>query len=310
MAFMVTRVSRRRARGIVANTCLYTHSSPSPVSVRASIPMRLRFESYLDARPSCGARHIAILGAVFAAGSSDQGAAALKAFVPRLPSLSPSPPFPKGLPAVTTSRAWRRTTLMSRRNALCSAFPAVETSAFAQSLILQYRGTLTQNVYEPRSSWWVSAFPTTSPVPRPARRCGIHPCGLQRTPGNTRSWFTGPTDNIDLKLALASAAHLSLSHVDAGLLLQVDRTPRSIGYPTPTLALLTEPSQPTVIVEHTLSSSAIQPFTSPRRMLCAVCVAVDHFDSQLRARRARSAARALGPTSPTVGVCPSRLTDT
>jgi Ca2+-transporting ATPase len=149
MAFMGTRVSRGRARGVVANTGVYTELGAIAGMLARVEPEETPLEQDLERfgqRVVLGC--IAISALVFAAGFFLSKAPPRELFLVAVALAVAA--IPEGLPAVTTIVLALGTTRMARRNALVRRLPAVETLGCAQVICTDKTGTLTQNAMTAR----------------------------------------------------------------------------------------------------------------------------------------------------------------
>jgi Ca2+-transporting ATPase len=249
MAFMGTRVSRGRARGVVANTGVYTELGAIAGMLARVAPEETPLEQDLERfgqRVVLGC--IAVSALVFAAGFFLSHSAPRELFLVAVALAVAA--IPEGLPAVTTIVLALGTTRMARRHALVRRLPAVETLGCAQVICTDKTGTLTQNTMTARALWVASASYDISGDPR--RFDGAI------TPAKPDG--TATPDNIDLKTALTAAAHAHGAHLtltDGGLIeIQGDPTDA---------ALLLMSRRVGVDTEHARIIGE-QPFTSARRM--------------------------------------------
>ncbi|MCU1279696.1 MAG: ATPase, partial [bacterium] len=264
MAFMGTRVSRGRARGIVANTGIYTELGAIAGMLARVEPEETPLEQDLERfgqRVVLGC--IAISALVFAAGFFLSKAPPRELFLVAVALAVAA--IPEGLPAVTTIVLALGTTRMARRNALVRRLPAVETLGCAQFICTDKTGTLTQNAMTARKLWVGglrydvdgdprvldgTVRPSTSPTDSGEARPGPPPLRPA----------AGARDNIDLMLALDAAAHARGAHVT----LLDGRRVEIQGDPTDA-ALIIMSQRVDVKCEHTRILGE-QPFTSQRRM--------------------------------------------
>ncbi|HEX8951606.1 MAG TPA: cation-translocating P-type ATPase, partial [Polyangia bacterium] len=246
MAFMGTRVSRGRARGIVANTGVYTELGAIAGMLARVEPEETPLEQDLERfgqRVVLGC--IAISALVFAAGFFLSRAPTRELFLVAVALAVAA--IPEGLPAVTTIVLALGTTRMARRNALVRRLPAVETLGCAQVICTDKTGTLTQNAMTARKIWVAGARYDVDGEPR-ALDGGIRPSG------------DGSLENIDLQVALDAAAHARGAHLTplAGRRVEIQGDPTDA-------ALLLMSHRVDVKCEHTRILGE-QPFTSQRRM--------------------------------------------
>jgi Ca2+-transporting ATPase len=266
MAFMGTRVSRGRARGIVANTGVYTELGAIAGMLARVEPEETPLEQDLERfgqRVVLGC--IAVSALVFAAGYFLGRSTPRELFLVAVALAVAA--IPEGLPAVTTIVLALGTTRMARRNALVRRLPAVETLGCAQVICTDKTGTLTQNHMTARVLYVSGVRYDVAGDPR---KCDgvIHPAGDPMTSAEERA-----AQGIDLHTALQAAAHARGAHLS--------QSPSGLvefqGDPTDA-ALLVMARRGHVAAEHTRVLGE-QPFTSARRM-ASVLVAGDH---QIRA---------------------------
>ncbi|MCU1282343.1 MAG: Cation-transporting ATPase, family, partial [bacterium] len=258
MAFMGTRVSRGRARGIVANTGIYTELGAIAGMLARVEPEETPLEKDLERfgqRVVLGC--IAISALVFAAGFFLSKAPPRELFLVAVALAVAA--IPEGLPAVTTIVLALGTTRMARRNALVRRLPAVETLGCAQVICTDKTGTLTQNAMTARKLWVGGVRYDVDGDPR-LLDGGVRPATATGEPT--------PPDNIDLKLALDAAAHARGAHVT----LLDGRKVEIQGDPTDA-ALMIMSMRADIKCEHTRILGE-QPFTSQRRM-ASVLVGAD-----------------------------------
>ncbi|MCA1665261.1 MAG: HAD-IC family P-type ATPase, partial [Myxococcales bacterium] len=252
---MGTRVSRGRARGVVANTGVYTELGAIAGMLARVEPEETPLEQDLERfgqRVVLGC--IAISALVFAAGFFLSKAPPRELFLVAVALAVAA--IPEGLPAVTTIVLALGTTRMARRNALVRRLPAVETLGCAQVICTDKTGTLTQNAMTARKIWVAGTRYDVFGDPRKLDG-GIQPA----TPSTiSLDLKRGLPDSIDLKVALDAAAHARGAHVT----LLSDRSVEIQGDPTDA-ALLIMSHRVDVKCEHT-RILAEQPFTSQRRM--------------------------------------------
>ena len=207
MAFMGTRVSRGRARGIVANTGIYTELGAIAGMLARVEPEETPLEQDLERfgqRVVLGC--IAISALVFAAGFFLSKSPPRELFLVAVALAVAA--IPEGLPAVTTIVLALGTTRMARRNALVRRLPAVETLGCAQVICTDKTGTLTQNAMTARKLWVAGLRYDVDGDPR-------------KLDGGVRPSTAGPGEasgaplekNIDLNVALDAAAHARGAHV-------------------------------------------------------------------------------------------------
>jgi Ca2+-transporting ATPase len=265
MAFMGTRVSRGRARGIVANTGIYTELGAIAGMLARVEPEETPLEKDLE---RFGQRVvlacIAISALVFAAGYFLSKESPRELFLVAVALAVAA--IPEGLPAVTTIVLALGTTRMARRNALVRRLPAVETLGCAQVICTDKTGTLTQNAMTARKLWVGGMRYDVYGDPRKLDG-GVHPA-TAGAPGNSLELVPGTADNIDLTLALDAAAHARGAHVTV---LEGGRVEIQ-GDPTDA-ALMIMSHRVDVKCEHTRILGE-QPFTSQRRM-ASVLVGAD-----------------------------------
>jgi Ca2+-transporting ATPase len=266
MAFMGTRVSRGRARGIVANTGVYTELGAIAGMLARVEPEETPLEQDLERfgqRVVLGC--IAVSALVFAAGYFLGRSSPRELFLVAVALAVAA--IPEGLPAVTTIVLALGTTRMARRNALVRRLPAVETLGCAQIICTDKTGTLTQNHMTARVLYVSGVRYDVAGDPR---KCDgvIHPAGDPLTSTEQRA-----AQGIDLHTALLAAAHARGAHLS----LSSTGTVEFQGDPTDA-ALLVMARRAQIVGEHTRVLGE-QPFTSARRM-ASVLVAGDH---QIRA---------------------------
>ncbi|MGZ3443611.1 MAG: HAD-IC family P-type ATPase, partial [Polyangia bacterium] len=251
MAFMGTRISRGRARGIVANTGVYTELGAIAGMLARVEPEETPLEQDLE---RFGQRVvlacIAISALVFAAGYFLSKESPRELFLVAVALAVAA--IPEGLPAVTTIVLALGTTRMARRNALVRRLPAVETLGCAQFICTDKTGTLTQNAMTARKLYVGGARYDVDGDPR-LLDGGIRPSAGTDAPVAT-------TENLDLKVALDAAVHARGAHVT----LLESRRVEIQGDPTDA-ALLIMSMRSDVKCEHTRILGE-QPFTSQRRM--------------------------------------------
>ncbi len=248
MAFMGTRVSRGRARGVIANTGVHTELGAIAGMLARVAPEETPLEQDLERfgqRVVLGC--IAVSALVFAAGFFLSKAPPRELFLVAVALAVAA--IPEGLPAVTTIVLALGTTRMARRHALVRRLPAVETLGCAQVICTDKTGTLTQNAMTARKLWVAGVRFNVDGDPRKLDG-GIRPS----TDGS------GGTDSIDLKIALDAAAHARGAHVTAldGGRVEIQGDPTDA-------ALLIMSHRVDVKCEHTRILGE-QPFTSQRRM--------------------------------------------
>jgi Ca2+-transporting ATPase len=243
MAYMGTRVSRGRARGIVGNTGLYTELGAIAGMLQRVEPEETPLEKDLERfgqRVVLGC--IAVSAVVFLAGLVIGRSSPRELFLVAVALAVAA--IPEGLPAVTTIVLALGTQRMARRNAVVRRLPAVETLGCAQVICTDKTGTLTQNAMTARKLWVAG------------RRFEIDGVEGSVTPTEgTASTQELPT----LHLSLAAAAHAAGAHlsIDARGAVEVQ------GDPTDG-ALLVMARRAGVEPEGRLLGE--QPFTSQRRM--------------------------------------------
>jgi Ca2+-transporting ATPase len=251
MAFMGTRVSRGRARGLVANTGIYTELGAIAGMLARVAPEETPLEQDLD---RFGRRIVlacvAISALVFAAGFFLSHAAPRELFLVAVALAVAA--IPEGLPAVTTIVLALGTTRMARRNALVRRLPAVETLGCAQFICTDKTGTLTQNAMTARALWVGGQGYRVDGDPR-------------RVDGSIQALADGGVaparlDSLDLTTALEAAAHAHGAHLTIADDGHVDVQ----GDPTDA-ALLMMSRRGDVHVGHSRVLGE-QPFTSARRM--------------------------------------------
>jgi P-type Ca2+ transporter type 2C len=250
MAFMGTRVSRGRARGVVANTGTYTELGAIAGMLARVTPEETPLEQDLERfgqRIVLGC--IAVSAVVFAAGFFLSHSPPRELFLVAVALAVAA--IPEGLPAVTTIVLALGTTRMARRHALVRRLPAVETLGCAQVICTDKTGTLTQNAMTARKLWVAGVRYEVDGNPR-------------KVDGGIRlaapASGDGAVDNLDLRTALEAAAHARGSHVtvadDGSVEIQGDPTDG---------ALLILARRADVHSEH-VRILGEQPFTSQRRM--------------------------------------------
>ncbi len=247
MAFMGTRVSRGRARGIVANTGVYTELGAIAGMLARVEPEETPLEQDLERfgqRVVLGC--IAISAVVFAAGFFLSKSPPRELFLVAVALAVAA--IPEGLPAVTTIVLALGTTRMARRHALVRRLPAVETLGCAQVICTDKTGTLTQNAMTARKLWVGGVRYDVDGGPR------VIDGGIRPSAGE------GPAESIDLQTALDAAAHARGAH----LTLLDGKRVEIQGDPTDA-ALLILSHRLDVKCEHTRILGE-QPFTSQRRM--------------------------------------------
>ncbi len=250
MAFMGTRVSRGRARGIVANTGTYTELGAIAGMLARVEPEETPLEQDLERfgqRVVLGC--IAVSALVFAAGFFLSKSPPRELFLVAVALAVAA--IPEGLPAVTTIVLALGTTRMARRNALVRRLPAVETLGCAQVICTDKTGTLTQNAMTARKLWVAGMRYEVDGDPR--RLDG----GIRPADDNAGH---APLDSLDFKLALDAAAHARGAHVTE----LESRRVEIQGDPTDG-ALLIMSHRHDVKCEHTRILGEL-PFTSQRRM--------------------------------------------
>jgi Ca2+-transporting ATPase len=152
MAYMGTRVTRGRARGLVCNTGMHTELG-AIAGLLAEVededtPLQQQLDKFgKDIVIGC----VVISAIVFAAGWLFADQSARQMFLVAV-SLAVAA-IPEGLPAITTIVLALGTTRMARRNALVRRLPAVETLGCAQVICTDKTGTLTQNAMTARRLW-------------------------------------------------------------------------------------------------------------------------------------------------------------
>ena len=152
MAFMGTRVTRGRAKGVVVNTGMHTELGSiagmlSKVEEEQT-PLQKQLERFgKDIVIGC----IAVSAIVFVAGWLAAGQRPREMFLVAV-SLAVAA-IPEGLPAITTIVLALGTQRMARRRALVRKLPAVETLGCAQIVCTDKTGTLTQNAMTVRRVW-------------------------------------------------------------------------------------------------------------------------------------------------------------
>jgi Ca2+-transporting ATPase len=248
MAFMGTRVSRGRARGIVANTGVYTELGAIAGMLARVEPEETPLEQDLERfgqRVVLGC--IAVSALVFAAGFFLGRSSPRELFLVAVALAVAA--IPEGLPAVTTIVLALGTTRMARRNALVRRLPAVETLGCAQVICTDKTGTLTQNAMTARKLWVAGVRYDVDGEPR-------------RLDGGLKLAASGEPapDSLDLTTALDAASHARGAHVTA---LEGGRCDIQ-GDPTDG-ALLILSRRAGFVDEHTRILGE-QPFTSARRM--------------------------------------------
>lgn len=249
MAFMGTRVSRGRGRGMVTNTGMHSELG-SIAGMLASVeaeqtPLEQNLEAF-GKRVVLGC--VVISAVVFAAGLFIARQSPRELFLVAVALAVAA--IPEGLPAVTTIVLALGTTRMAQRNALVRRLPAVETLGCAQVICTDKTGTLTQNAMSVRQLWIGG------------RHFQVE--GGPRSPiGGIIS--DGPIDaSADLALALRSAVHA----VGAKLTLRSDSNElEALGDPTDA-ALLTMAWKGGFRAHSEIIAE--RPFTSERRMASAL----------------------------------------
>jgi P-type Ca2+ transporter type 2C len=247
MAFMGTRVSRGRARGIVANTGVHTELGAIAGMLARVENEETPLERDLDRfgqRVVLGC--IAISALVFAAGFFLSKAPPRELFLVAVALAVAA--IPEGLPAVTTIVLALGTTRMARRNALVRRLPAVETLGCAQVICTDKTGTLTQNAMTARKLWVGGVRYDIDGDPR------ILDGRIKPSSGE------GGTDSIDLQTALDAAAHARGAH----LTLLSDRRVEIQGDPTDAALIIMSHRHDVKCDHHRILGE--QPFTSQRRM--------------------------------------------
>jgi Ca2+-transporting ATPase len=152
MAFMGTRVTRGRARGLVVNTGMHTELG-SIAGMLAKVteeptPLQRQLEHFgKEIVIGC----VAISAVVFLAGWLAAGQRPREMFLVAV-SLAVAA-IPEGLPAITTIVLALGTQRMARRKALVRNLPAVETLGCVQVVCADKTGTLTQNAMTVRRLW-------------------------------------------------------------------------------------------------------------------------------------------------------------
>jgi Ca2+-transporting ATPase len=256
MAFMGTRISRGRARGIVANTGVYTELGAIAGMLARVTPEETPLEQDLERfgqRVVLGC--IAISALVFAAGFFLSRSSPRELFLVAVALAVAA--IPEGLPAVTTIVLALGTTRMARRNALVRRLPAVETLGCAQVICTDKTGTLTQNAMTARKLWVGGVRYDIDGDPRIIDG-GIRPSAPPEAAEAAAA--AAAADSVDLHVALDAAAHARGAH----LTLLDGKRVEIQGDPTDA-ALLIMSRRHEVECEHTRILGE-QPFTSQRRM--------------------------------------------
>ncbi len=149
MAFMGTRVSRGRGRGLISNTGVYTELGKIAGMLARVAPEQTPLEEDLERfgkRVVLGC--IAVSAIVFGAGLMMGRSSVRELFLVAVALAVAA--IPEGLPAVTTIVLALGTQRMARRNALVRRLPAVETLGCTQVICTDKTGTLTQNAMTAR----------------------------------------------------------------------------------------------------------------------------------------------------------------
>ncbi len=253
MAFMGTRVTRGRARGVVVNTGMFTELG-SIAGMLADVeeeqtPLQEQLEKFgKDIVIGC----IVVSAIVFLAGWLAAGESPRSMFLVAV-SLAVAA-IPEGLPAITTIVLALGTTRMAKRNALVRRLPAVETLGCAQVVCTDKTGTLTQNAMTVRRLFVAG---NTFHVGGEGREIE----GEIKTEGGEVCSDRGDSD---LALAVHAAAHASGAKVQAGDGGRVDVT----GDPTDAALLILAWKGKKVQHEGIISGEV--PFTSSRRMATVI----------------------------------------
>ncbi|MDB4965020.1 MAG: Lead, cadmium, zinc and mercury transporting ATPase [Myxococcales bacterium] len=247
MAFMGTRVARGRARGVVANTGIYTELGAIAGMLARVEPEETPLEKDLERfgqRVVLGC--IAVSALVFAAGFFLSHSPTRELFLVAVALAVAA--IPEGLPAVTTIVLALGTTRMARRNALVRRLPAVETLGCAQVICTDKTGTLTQNAMTARKLWVAGVRYEIDGDPR-------------RTDGAIRvAGGEVAASNIDLSTALDAAAHARGAHITK---LEGERVEIQ-GDPTDGALQIMSRRAGVICAHHKILGE--QPFTSARRM--------------------------------------------
>jgi Ca2+-transporting ATPase len=156
MAFMGTRVSRGRARGIVCNTGMHTElgsiAGMLATVEEESTPLQEQLERFgRDIVIGC----VAVSAIVFIAGWLLGGYHPREMFLVAVALAVAA--IPEGLPAITTITLALGTSRMAKRNALVRRLASVETLGCAQLICTDKTGTLTQNAMAVRRLWTAGA---------------------------------------------------------------------------------------------------------------------------------------------------------
>jgi Ca2+-transporting ATPase len=152
MAYMGTRVTRGRARGVVCNTGMHTELGAIAGMLAEVEDEDTPLQQQLDAFGKQIVIGCVVVSAiVFGAGWFFADQSARQMFLVAV-SLAVAA-IPEGLPAITTIVLALGTTRMARRNALVRRLPAVETLGCAQIVCTDKTGTLTQNAMTVRRLW-------------------------------------------------------------------------------------------------------------------------------------------------------------
>jgi Ca2+-transporting ATPase len=201
MVFLGTRVSRGRARGLVANTAAHSELGAIAGMLQRVEPEETPLEQDLERFGQrvvlgCIAISMLVFGAGFLLGRSSPRELFLVAVALAVAAI------PEGLPAVTTIVLALGTTRMAKRHALVRRLPAVETLGCAQVICTDKTGTLTQNAMTARKLWVGGTRYDLDGGPF-ALDGSIHPTLSSRP----------RTIEIDLRSALEAAAHARGAHV-------------------------------------------------------------------------------------------------
>jgi Ca2+-transporting ATPase len=260
MVFMGTRISRGRARGIVANTAVHTELGKIAGMLARVEPEQTPLEEDLERfgqRVVLGC--IAVSAVVFGAGLLMKTGTPRELFLVAVALAVAA--IPEGLPAITTIVLALGTQRMARRRALVRRLPAVETLGCAQVICTDKTGTLTQNAMTARRLYVGDTRYDVSGDPR-ALDGSVTPIGKDAHPA-------------DLRLALDCASHAAGAHLsvspDGKVEIQGDPTDAALQMLARRAGL-----EPRHHGDHVLGE---QPFTSARRM---ASVLVQH-DGQVRA---------------------------
>ena len=259
MVFMGTRISRGRARGIVANTGIHTELGKIAGMLARVEPEQTPLEQDLERfgqRVVLGC--IAVSAVVFGAGLLMKTGTPRELFLVAVALAVAA--IPEGLPAITTIVLALGTQRMAKRRALVRRLPAVETLGCAQVICTDKTGTLTQNAMTARRLYVGATRYDISGDPR-ALDGSITPIV---TPGDA------PSHESDLRLALESAGHAAGAHLsmtpDGKVEVQGDPTDAALQMMSRRAGIDPDSTRAHVLGE--------QPFTSARRM-ASVLVKVD-----------------------------------